>query len=174
MFHGALLERGSTLRILESRFVPSVWVSETDRGILVVNPTDEPRQVKLLWRTPIFYALTNATVRPASFLPLVQEVNLTLNPHDWAFLRPVADLSPPVEVTTDASELQGLKMKLGSAPNGKVTVRFWMPSEVKRLRALIEGEGAKQEREIFPDQWGRFVLDNVLTPTTVTVQPITK
>ncbi|MFN4179012.1 MAG: hypothetical protein ACK4I8_01760, partial [Armatimonadota bacterium] len=174
LFHGALLERGSALRVIGSRFIPSVWVSETDRGILVVNPTDEPQQVRLLWRTPIFYALTNATVRLASFLPLVQEINLTLAPHDWTFLKPVADLSPPVEVTTDASELQELKMKLGAAQNGKVTVRFWMPSEVKRLHVLIESEGAKQKREIYPDQWGRFVLDNVLTPATIVVQPITK
>lgn len=174
LFHGALLERGSALRIVGNRFAPSVWVSETDKGILVVNPTNEPQQVKLLWRTPIFYALTNATARPASFLPLVQEVNLTLNPHDWAFLRLIADLSPPVEVTTDASELQGLKMKIGAASEGKVTIRFWMPSEVKRLRVFIEGEGVKQEREIYPDQWGRFVLDNVLTPATVTAKPITK
>ncbi|MCS7186739.1 MAG: hypothetical protein N3B10_01880 [Armatimonadetes bacterium] len=173
-FHGSLLERGSSLRIAEGRFVPSVWLSETDRGILVINPTDSPQQVRFLWRTPIFYALTNATVRPTSSLPLAQEVSLTLNPHDWAFLKPIADLSPPVEVTTDASELHGLKVRIGSLSARKVTVRFWLPSEVRQLQVSIESEGAKQKRELSPDQWGRFVLEDVPTPATLTVQPIIK
>jgi len=174
LFHGSLIERGASLRVVGSGFVPSIWVSEMDKGILVINPTDTPQQVKLFWRTPIFYALTNATVRPASFLPLVQEINLTLAPHDWAFLKPIADLSPPVEVTADASELQGLKMKTGAASGGKVTVRFWMPSNVKQLQVFVESEEAKQKREIVPDQWGRFVLEDVPTPATITAQPINK
>ncbi|MCX7969926.1 MAG: hypothetical protein N3B10_15740, partial [Armatimonadetes bacterium] len=153
---------------------PSIWVSETDKGILVVNPTDKSKQVKLLWRTPIFYALTNATVRPVSLLPLLQEVNLTLNPYDWAFLKPIADLSPPVEVTTDLVELHGLKMRIGDASGKKVTVRFWLPSKVKRLRVFIESGEMKQKREILPDQWSRFVLEEVPAPATLTVQPETK
>lgn len=174
LFHSALLERGSNLRLITNSFIPSVWLSETDKGILVINPTDTPQQVKLLWRTPIFYALTNATVQPASLLPLVQEVSLSLNPHDWAFLKPIAELSPPVEVTAEASELRGLKMKIGAASGGKVTVRFWMPSNVKQLQVFVESEGAKQKRELHPDQWGRFVLEDIPTPATITTQPINK
>jgi len=173
LFHGSLLERGSALKLIGSGFVPSVWVSETSKGILVINPTDTQQQVRLLWRTPVFYALTNATVRPVSFLPLVQEINLTLKANDWEFLKPIADLSPPTEVTVEASDLKGLKVKLGAAREGKVTVRFWMPPGVKRLQVSVESEVSSQKREtVSPDRWGRFVIEDVPAPATLTVQPV--
>jgi len=157
------------LRVVGS-FVPSVWVSAMDKGILVINPTDAPQPVRLLWRTPVFYALTNATTRPTSTLPLVQEITLTLHPHDWAFLQPIADLSPPVEVTTEAKGKDSLRLRLGNALGGKVNVRFWLPSNAKNLQAVIEQNGATQRRRLAPDQWGRFVLEGVQTPSTLTVE----
>jgi len=169
LFHGSLIERGSALRVVGG-FVPNVWVSAMDKGILVINPTDTPQSVRLLWRTPVFYALTNATVRPISTLPLVQEVTLTLHPHDWAFLQPVADLSPPVEVTTEIRVNDSLKLRLGSAFGGKVNVRFWMPLRVKSLQVAIEQDGITQKRQLAPDQWGRFVLEGVPTPSNLMVQ----
>jgi hypothetical protein len=169
LFHGSLIERGSVLRVVGS-FVPSVWVSAMDKGILVINPTDAPQPVRLLWRTPVFYALTNATTRPTSTLPLVQEITLTLHPHDWAFLQPIADLSPPVEVTTEARGKDSLKLRLGNALGGKVNVRFWLPSNAKNLQAVIEQNGATQRRRLAPDRWGRFVLEGVQTPSTLTVE----
>jgi len=169
LFHGSLIERGSALRVVGS-FVPNVWVSAMDKGILVINPTDAPQPVRLLWRTPVFYALTNATVRPVSTLPLVQEITLTLHPHDWTFLHPIADLSPPVEVTAEAKGKDSLKLRLGGALRGKTNVRFWLPSSAKNLRAVIEQDGAAQKRQLVPDQWGRFVLEGVPTPSNLTVQ----
>jgi len=137
---------------------------------LVINPTDAPQPIRLLWRTPIFYALTNATVRPVSTLPLVQEVTLTLHPHDWAFLHPIADLSPPVEVTTEVKGKNSLKLRLGGASGGKVNVRFWLPSSAKSLQSVIEQNGTTQKRQLVPDQWGRFVLEGVPTPSNLMVQ----
>jgi hypothetical protein len=169
LFHGSLIERNSALRVIGS-FVPNVWASATDKGILVINPTDAPQPVRLLWRTPIFYALTNATVRPISTLPLVQEITLTLHPHDWAFLQPIADLSPPVEVTTEVKGKDSLKLQLGSALIGKVNVRFWLPSSVKNLQVVIEQDGTTQRQQLVPDQWGRFILEDVPTPSTLIVQ----
>jgi hypothetical protein len=85
-------------------------------------------------------------------------------------LHPIADLSPPVEVTTEAKSKDSLKLRLGSTLSGKVNVRFWLPSNVKNLQAVIEQNGATQKRQLAPDQWGRFVLEGVQTPSTLTVE----
>lgn len=172
LFHGSLLERGSTLKVVGEGFVPSLWVSETSKGILVINPTDTARPVKLLWRTPIFYALTNTTVRPASVMPLVQEIELRLDPHDWALLQPVADLSPPAEVTVETLEPNGLKVKLGSALSEKVSIRFWSLTDAKYLDVTVEHEDSKQRLRLSPDKWGRFVLSDVPAQSTVNALPI--
>jgi len=170
LFHSSLIERSSSLRLITNSFVPTAWMSETDKGILVVNPTNSPQQVRILWRTPIFYALTNAFVRPINLRPLVQEVSLLLRPNDWAFLKPIADLSLPIEVAAETLNMNEFKLKLGISPSGKVTIRFWLPPEVRRLNAQIEHKGETKEDEITPDQWGRFVLENVPTPATVTAK----
>ena len=173
LFHGSLIERGSPLRNINSGFVPSVWVSEMNKGILVINPTEVRQSVKLHWRTPIFYAMANATVRPVSLLPLVQEISLDLAPHDWAFLIPVADISPPVEVEAE-TRWNELRMRLGTSSFGKATIRFWLPSNVKRLQVSIESGSGQERREVQPDQWGRVVIEDVPTPATIIVQPMTK
>ncbi len=173
LFHGALIERGATLQVVNSRFLPSVWVSETDRGILVVNPTNEPQAVVLHWRTPICYAVLGATVRPVTTMPLVQAIAVKVPPNDWLFLKPVADLSPPAEVTANIVGGQ-LHLQLGAAVASSVTVRFWdLPSESTRWQVRItmpNGQTHKQEATL--DQWGRLVVSGVPTPATLTLAPL--
>jgi hypothetical protein len=61
-------------------------------------------------------------------------------------------------------------LRLGNALGGKVNVRFWLPSNAKSLQAVIEQNGATQRRRLAPDRWGRFVLEGVQTPSTLTVE----
>lgn len=174
LFHGSLLERSSNLRIATNSFISPIWMSETDKGILVINPTEFVQQVKLIWRTPIFYAVTKATVKPIGNRPLVQEISLTLRPYDWAFLKPFAELNPPTEVATEIRDDSEFRLKIGMTESGIVTVRFWMPAEVKRLQVEIERNGEIQRSEIEPDRWARFVIENIQTPSILKVKPLSR
>ncbi len=170
-FHGGLISQGATLQLVNSSFVPSVWVSETDKGILLINPTKEPQSILLHWRMPICYALLGTMVRPVSFSPFIQAIQMRLRPHDWVFLLPVADLFPPAEVTAEIVADQ-LRLKIGPTPTGRVAVRFWhlpLSSPSNRWRVRV-GQG-REEQEVAPDQWGRVVVPDVPTPTTITLMP---
>ncbi|MFA0753598.1 MAG: hypothetical protein IMHGJWDQ_001376 [Candidatus Fervidibacter sp.] len=171
LFHGALIEKGATLRIANSPFAPAVWVSETDKGILVVNPTNEPQVVQLHWRTPIYCAFAGATVRPVTVTPLMQSITVKVAPNDWLFLRPVATFSAPVEASVQIIGEQ-LRLQLSAAPTKMVTVRIWDIPTGRRTQpwqARIEHGGTVQERKLQSDQWGVFVLPDVPTPATVMI-----
>lgn len=174
LFHGSLLERSSPLRLVTNSFMPPIWVSETNKGILVINPTSFHQQVRLVWQTPIFYAITNAFVRPIRMRPLMQEIVLNLRPHDWMFLKPIADLNPPVEVIAESQNANEFKLRLGTSPARTVTIGFWLPSEIKRLLVKIERNGETREHEIAPDRWGKFTIENVPTPSTLIASPLQK
>jgi hypothetical protein len=92
-FHANLLGRFASAMVIPNGFPPPAWMSETDKGIWVINPMAKAQQVSVRLRTPIFYAFNEGTAQPIAGSPAAEEVTLALRPNDWVFLRPMSPKS---------------------------------------------------------------------------------
>lgn len=175
LFHGSLISRWATLTVAEGGFIPPVWVSEMDKGILVVNPTGEQQAVRLHLRSPIFYAFNEGVARPLPTFPAAQEILLSLRPNDWLFLRPVAEVSPPTAVQVVQLSPDRITFRLDPNPNGFTSLGLlgnFYRTVAPHHQVTIESVRGKHERIVQPDQWGSVIIERIPVPATVTVAPV--
>ncbi len=176
-FHANLLGRFASAMLVPDGFPPPVWMSETNKGIWVINPTAKPQSVSVRLRTPIFYAFNEGTVQPIAGSPAAEEVTLALRPNDWVFLRPVAEVSAPVSVRVEQLTPQKVQLRL-DAPN-PMTIALRLISDRYRLNAprhkvTVTTPQGTQERIALPDRWDFVPLADVPVPSTVIVTPMEK
>lgn len=176
-FHANLLGRFASAMLTPDGFPPPAWMSETNKGIWVINPTAKPQSVSVRLRTPISYAFNEGTVQPIVGSPAAEEVTLGLRPNDWVFLRPVAEVSAPVSVRVEQLTPQKVQLRL-DAPK-PMTIALRLISDRYRLNALrhkvvVTTQQGTQERIVIPDRWGFVPITDVPVPSTVTVTPMEK
>ena len=176
-FHANLLGRFASAMVIPNGFPPPAWMSETDKGIWVINPTAKAQQVSVRLRTPIFYAFNEGTAQPIAGSPAAEEVTISLRPNDWVFLRPVAEVSAPVSVRAEQLTPQQVRLRL-DAPT-PMTVALRLISDRYRLNAsrhkvVIATQQGTQERTVTPDRWGFVPIADVPVPSVVTITPAEK
>jgi hypothetical protein len=176
-FHADLLGRFASAMVIPNGFPPPAWMSETDKGIWVINPTAKAQQVSVRLRTPLFYAFNEGTAQPIAGSPAAEEVTLALRPNDWVFLRPVAEVSAPVSVRVEQLTPQQVRLRL-DAPT-PMTVALRLISDHYRLNAsrhkvLVATQQGTQERTVTPDRWGFVPIADVPVPSVVTITPAEK
>jgi hypothetical protein len=176
-FHANLLGRFASAMVIPNGFPPPAWMSETDKGIWVINPTAKAQQVSVRLRTPIFYAFNEGTAQPIAGSPAAEEVTISLRPNDWVFLRPIAEISAPVSVRVEQLTPQQVRLRL-DAPT-PMTVALRLISDRYRLNAsrhkvVIATQQGTQERTVIPDRWGFVPIADVPVPSVVTITPAEK
>ncbi|GBC99808.1 hypothetical protein HRbin17_02339 [bacterium HR17] len=173
-FHADLLGRFAPMQVMDLRFPPSAWISPTQRGIWVVNPTAQPMTTRLQVRAPIFYAYNDATVRPLEGVPARQEVSVPLRGGDWVFLRPVAEVAPPTAVQVERLTPEIVTLRLDAPTHTQIALRLITDRyrlSARRHRVTIATPQGTDERTVEPDRWGFVAVDRVPVPSTVTVTP---
>lgn len=171
-FHGSLIARRATMKVQDNDFVPTVWVSEMDKGIFVHNPTNEKRIVRLQLRSPIFLAYSDSTSRPLETSPSSQEIIVSLLPNDWTFLKPVAKVSPPVVVQVLEATPERMQLRLLQAKVSKTTLCLFgtcYRTDTLRHTVTIVVDNSKEQREVQPDQWGVLTISDLPVPAKVIV-----
>lgn len=176
-FHANLLRRETSAMVIPSGFPPLAWMSETNKGIWVINPTTKAQQVSLRLRAPIFYAFNEGTAQPVAGVPAMEEVTLLLRPNDWVFLRPLAEVSGPVFVRTEQLTPQQVRLHLEAPTPTIVALRLINDHyrlNAPRHKVVIVTRQGTQERFVVPDRWGFVPITDVPVPSTVTVTPMEK